>query len=131
MKSRARYPGLRQFILIFAIAAPVWTIFFIQQNLLLALVPLFVSHALLLYPTLYPHSQWWGPVIRSFATSEKEVWITIDDGPTPEHTGEILDPARSLMKRARLSSSSVIARKNFRTWSKRFAGADMKSQTTH
>ena len=54
MKSRARFPGLRQFILIFAIAAPVWTIFFIQQNLLLALVPLFVSHALLLYPTLYP-----------------------------------------------------------------------------
>ena len=54
-------------------------------------MPLFVSHALLLYPTLYPHSQWWGPVIRSFATSEKEVWMTIDDGPTPEHTGEILD----------------------------------------
>jgi peptidoglycan/xylan/chitin deacetylase (PgdA/CDA1 family) len=91
MKSRARFPGLRQLILILAVAAPIWTIVFIQQNLLLALVPLFVSHALLLYPTLYPHSQWWGPVIRSFATSEKEVWITIDDGPTPEHTEEILN----------------------------------------
>ena len=91
MKSRARYPGLRQGILLFAVAAPVWTIIFVQQDLLLALAPLFLSHALLLYPTLYPHSQWWGPVIRSFATSEKEVWITIDDGPTQEHTEEILN----------------------------------------
>ena len=62
----------------------------------MALVPLFISHLLILYPTLVPHSQWWGPVLRSFETSGKEVWITIDDGPTPEHTEKILGSARSL-----------------------------------
>ena len=71
MKSRARYPGLRQGILLFAVAAPIWTIIFIQQDLLLALVPLFLSHVLLLYPTLYPHSQWWGPVDSLFCHIRK------------------------------------------------------------
>jgi peptidoglycan/xylan/chitin deacetylase (PgdA/CDA1 family) len=74
-----------------AIIAPIWTIIFLQVDLLVALLPLFLSHVLLLYPTLNPHSQWWGPVLRSFETSGKEVWITIDDGPTAEHTGKILE----------------------------------------
>jgi peptidoglycan/xylan/chitin deacetylase (PgdA/CDA1 family) len=82
---------LRRGILLFALITPLWTIFFLQINWALALLPLFLSHLLILYPTLNPHSQWWGPVIRSFATSEKEAWITIDDGPTREHTEKILD----------------------------------------
>lgn len=45
---------------------------------------------LLLYPTLRPLSQWWGPVIRSFRTERDEVWLTIDDGPTQD-TVSILD----------------------------------------
>jgi peptidoglycan/xylan/chitin deacetylase (PgdA/CDA1 family) len=91
MKSRVKYRWLRNSILVFAVIAPMWTIIFFQLDLLLALVPLFVSHLLLLYPTLNPHSQWWGPVLRSFETSHKEVWVTIDDGPTREHTEKILD----------------------------------------
>jgi peptidoglycan/xylan/chitin deacetylase (PgdA/CDA1 family) len=91
MKSRARFPWLRKAVLLFALVAPLWAIFFLQINWAVALVPLLVSHMLILYPTLNPHSQWWGPVIRSFATSEKEVWITIDDGPTREHTEKILE----------------------------------------
>jgi len=41
-----------------------------------------LSHALVLWPTLRPNSQWLGPVITRFASSSKEVWLTIDDGPT-------------------------------------------------
>ncbi len=45
-----------------------------------------VSHALLLYATLTPNCAWWGPVRTEFRTREKEVWLTLDDGPTPAHT---------------------------------------------
>lgn len=51
---------------------------------------LFVSHMLILFPTLSPNVQWLGPVITRFATSKKEVWLTIDDGPTSD-TAAILD----------------------------------------
>ena len=49
-----------------------------------------LSHALLLYPTLRPNVQWLGPVITHFTTSRKEVWLTIDDGPT-EDTPALLE----------------------------------------
>ena len=91
MTENPRYHWLRISILAFAVITPIWTILFLQVDWVIALVPLFVSHLLVLYPTLVPHSQWWGPVLRSFETSGKEVWITIDDGPTPEHTEQILD----------------------------------------
>ena len=43
-----------------------------------------LSHALVLWPTLRPNSQWLGPVITRFESSSKEVWLTIDDGPTDD-----------------------------------------------
>ena len=49
-----------------------------------------LSHALLLYPTLRPNVQWLGPVVTRFDTPRKEVWFTIDDGPT-EDTPAVLD----------------------------------------
>lgn len=49
-----------------------------------------LSHALLLYPTLRPNVQWFGPVITHFATTRNELWLTIDDGPT-EDTPAVLD----------------------------------------
>ncbi len=49
-----------------------------------------LSHALLLYPTLRPNVQWLGPVITRFETSRKELWLTIDDGPSPD-TPAVLD----------------------------------------
>jgi peptidoglycan-N-acetylglucosamine deacetylase len=48
------------------------------------------SHALVLYPTLRPNAQWLGPVITHFATDQREVWLTIDDGPASD-TGALLD----------------------------------------
>jgi peptidoglycan/xylan/chitin deacetylase (PgdA/CDA1 family) len=82
---------IRSAILIFAAIAPIWTIFWFRSDWIVALIPLLVSHMLLLYPTLVPQSQWWGPVIRSFDTSQREVWITVDDGPTLEHTRKMLE----------------------------------------
>jgi peptidoglycan/xylan/chitin deacetylase (PgdA/CDA1 family) len=81
----------RRALLGFAFLAPVLALTLSRTNLVIALAPLFLSHVLLLYATLVPNCQWWGPVIRSFATSQPEVWITIDDGPSPDHTAKILD----------------------------------------
>ena len=80
----------RRALLGFAFAAPFLTLYLSRTNLLLALTPLFFSHLLLLSATLVPNCQWWGPVIRSFSTTQPEVWITIDDGPSPAHTPKIL-----------------------------------------
>lgn len=49
-----------------------------------------VSHALVLYPTMRPNVQWWGPVITRFDTPRREVWLTVDDGPTDD-TRAVLD----------------------------------------
>jgi peptidoglycan/xylan/chitin deacetylase (PgdA/CDA1 family) len=49
-----------------------------------------LAHALVLWPTLRPNSQWLGPVIVRFESSSKEVWLTIDDGPTAD-TPALLD----------------------------------------
>jgi peptidoglycan/xylan/chitin deacetylase (PgdA/CDA1 family) len=49
-----------------------------------------LSHALLLYPVLRPNVQWLGPVVTHFDTAEREVWLTIDDGPSATTTA-VLD----------------------------------------
>ena len=82
---------LRTLLLVFAGIAPLISIALLGQGVLIAVAPLFVSHMLLLYPTLVANSQWLGPVFTSFATNEREVWITIDDGPSPAHTRAMLD----------------------------------------
>lgn len=43
-----------------------------------------------LCPTLSRNCQWHGPVATRFITESKEVWLTIDDGPDPEDTPELL-----------------------------------------
>ena len=82
---------LRRALLGFAFLAPCLAFYLARTNLVVALAPIFLSHLLLLYPTLVANSQWWGPVIRSFETTEPEVWLTIDDGPSPAHTVAMLD----------------------------------------
>ena len=82
---------IRTALLVFAAIAPVMSLLLISHGTLVAIAPLFVSHMLLLYPTLVANSQWLGPVFRTFETTEREVWITIDDGPSPVHTRAMLD----------------------------------------
>ncbi len=90
---------LRRAILVFGVLAPIFAVLMIRHDVVIALTPLFLSHVALLYPTLNPHSQWWGPVIRSFATDKKEVWLTIDDGPSASTT-QMLDMLDRFQARA-------------------------------
>jgi peptidoglycan-N-acetylglucosamine deacetylase len=77
-------------ILGFAIAAPFGLIVLWPYSPVAAIGVLALSHALLLYPTLRPNVQWLGPVVTRFATDRKEIWLTIDDGPTTD-TPAVLD----------------------------------------
>jgi len=40
---------------------------------------------------LIPNTTWLMPVVREFATTRREVWLTIDDGPEPATTRRMLD----------------------------------------
>lgn len=82
---------IRRALLAFLVATPAWTVLLFRTNIFVALVPLFLSHLLFCYATFAPQCQWWGPIISSFHTSQREVWITIDDGPSPTHTPRILE----------------------------------------
>lgn len=85
---------MRRAILGFAVVAPIVTVALWTSSIPLAIGVLFASHMLVLYPTLRARSQWLGPVALTFAAREKEVWLTIDDGPDPRDTTEILDILR-------------------------------------
>jgi peptidoglycan/xylan/chitin deacetylase (PgdA/CDA1 family) len=50
-----------------------------------------LAAAAFLAPTLVPNCPWSGPVLRRLPTTEREIWLTIDDGPDPHDTPEILD----------------------------------------
>jgi len=79
---------MRALILSFAVVAtvviPLLLILLFPPWWLIAIAVLALSHALVLWPTLRPNSQWLGPVITRFESSSKEVWLTIDDGPTDD-----------------------------------------------
>ncbi len=66
------------------IAIAVWPFAPVEGVLLMAF-----SHTLLLVAVLRPNVQWLGPVITHFDPEGREVWLTIDDGPTDD-TPEIL-----------------------------------------
>jgi peptidoglycan/xylan/chitin deacetylase (PgdA/CDA1 family) len=91
---------IRAALLAFAFVAPVVSVALIGTNLWLAIAPLFASHMLLLYATLVPNCQWWGPVARRFETNAREVWITIDDGPSTAHTLKLLEILKRFDARA-------------------------------
>ena len=80
----------RRLILGFALLAVLFFCAMIAFRPWIALGVLFVSHFLILYPTLVANCQWWGPVVTHFETPRREVWLTIDDGPDPLHTPRIL-----------------------------------------
>jgi peptidoglycan/xylan/chitin deacetylase (PgdA/CDA1 family) len=77
--------------------------------------------ASLLIPTLTPNSPWFGPVLRRLPTDQREIWLTIDDGPDPHDTPEILEVLEHHRARA---SFFVIGRKVWRYPSNARAIAD-------
>jgi peptidoglycan/xylan/chitin deacetylase (PgdA/CDA1 family) len=54
------------------------------------LAVLAVLHLAVLWGTLAPHSRLFGPVMRKLRTSQRDVWLTIDDGPSDD-TPALLD----------------------------------------
>lgn len=81
---------MRHAILGFAAVAPLAAIALWGTSIPLAIGVVFLSHMLVLYPTLRARSQWLGPVVTTFETARPEVWLTIDDGPDERDTEEIL-----------------------------------------
>jgi peptidoglycan/xylan/chitin deacetylase (PgdA/CDA1 family) len=85
---------MRALILSFAVVAsivvPALLILLFPPWWLMAIAVIALSHALVLWPTLRPNSQWLGPVITRFESTSNEVWLTIDDGPTDD-TPALLD----------------------------------------
>jgi peptidoglycan/xylan/chitin deacetylase (PgdA/CDA1 family) len=76
---------MRRLILGFAAVAPLAAVALaIAHHWVIGVAIVVLSHALILYPTLVPNCQWLGPVITSFETDRKEVWLTIDDGPADD-----------------------------------------------
>jgi len=76
------------------------------------------THVLALYSTLRANSQIFGRVVRRFATTEREAWITIDDGPFPDDTAALLEvlarqgaPATFFLEGARVTSAPELARR--------------------
>lgn len=93
---------LRALLIGFAFVAPIISVALtiLGTHIIAALAPIFVSHLLLLYATLVPNCQWWGPAVTRFETAAREVWLTIDDGPSPAHTLAILDLLKQFNARA-------------------------------
>jgi peptidoglycan/xylan/chitin deacetylase (PgdA/CDA1 family) len=74
------------FALVASLVVPAFLLLAFPMGWLLftALGIMALSHALVLWPTLRPNSQWLGPVITCFESKANEVWLTIDDGPTDD-----------------------------------------------
>ena len=102
---------MRSAILLFAAVAPFLTVGLWPFSWPFAIGLLFASHMLVLYPTLRARSQWLGPVLTRFETSRPEVWLTIDDGPTPDSI-EILDILRRHDAKATFFVKGVLAARN-------------------
>ncbi len=77
-------------ILSFAALAPVALVLLWPHSPAAGIGVVWLSHMLVLYPTLRPNAQWLGPVVTRFATTRRELWLTIDDGPTGD-TRELLE----------------------------------------
>jgi peptidoglycan-N-acetylglucosamine deacetylase len=56
-----------------------------------ALVVFFAPDPWVLLQFILPSQQAFGPALTSFETSRNEVWLTIDDGPDPASTPQILE----------------------------------------
>jgi peptidoglycan-N-acetylglucosamine deacetylase len=77
--------------ILFIVSAPFLTfLLLLVSGRMWGLSILFASHMMLVAMTLVPTLQGFGPVVTKFSTDGKSVWLTIDDGPDPETTPQIL-----------------------------------------
>ncbi len=81
----------RQFVVVYLLAAPPGALLLIPWVPHQVIGALFILHGLLVVPTFIPNGGWFAPVIRRFQTRNKEVFLTLDDGPDPEWTPRVLE----------------------------------------
>ena len=77
-------------IICFVAGHPAALLFWMGGHPLAAFAVLTVANLAVWIPTVIPNRQWFGHTVTSFATPREEVWLTIDDGPDRDDTGEIL-----------------------------------------
>jgi peptidoglycan/xylan/chitin deacetylase (PgdA/CDA1 family) len=83
---------VRWFLIVWnVVAIPAWVWLWQAGHFWTGAGFVFSGHAAALLATLYPYCDWWGPQRGDFATQNREVWLTIDDGPDPVDTPMILD----------------------------------------
>jgi peptidoglycan/xylan/chitin deacetylase (PgdA/CDA1 family) len=71
------------------LTTPVLLVLNWQHKLIFISVEL-VTKFLIFYPAVRANCRWFGPVVTRFRTHQKAVWLTIDDGPHPDDTPELL-----------------------------------------
>jgi peptidoglycan/xylan/chitin deacetylase (PgdA/CDA1 family) len=87
-----RFPLVRFLILSLNLVAPfAFAALWYLGHFWTGLAVLFAAHMLALFATLMPNCGWWGAVMSRFPTGEKEIWLTIDDGPDLGDSDGILD----------------------------------------
>jgi peptidoglycan-N-acetylglucosamine deacetylase len=74
----------------FILLAPFLTLTILAAGYIWGLWILFVSHVLLVAVTVIPSLQGFGPVATKYCTKAKTAWLTIDDGPDPDTTPQVL-----------------------------------------
>ena len=74
----------------FIVVAPFLTATVLASGSLSGLWILFTAHLLLVVCTFVPSLQEFGPVVTKYSTPERTVWLTIDDGPDPRTTPQVL-----------------------------------------
>ncbi|HSY53652.1 MAG TPA: polysaccharide deacetylase family protein [Opitutaceae bacterium] len=73
-----------------ALAAFITALALVHVSLLAAVAVLVVPHTLFFFATLCPNTGLCVPLTTAFATREREVWLTFDDGPDPQETPRVL-----------------------------------------
>jgi peptidoglycan/xylan/chitin deacetylase (PgdA/CDA1 family) len=102
---------MRNLIVGSAWLSPIALIILWQRAPMLGLAIMALSHAAWLYATLRANVQWLGPVITRFETNAREVWLTIDDGPTSD-TPAILELLQTSRVVATFFVKGALAAKN-------------------
>lgn len=78
-------------VLIFAVGLTTPVLVVLNWDHKLFFIPLeLATKFLIVYPAIRANCRWFGPVVTRFRTQQKAVWLTIDDGPHPEDTPELL-----------------------------------------
>jgi len=91
------------------------------------------ASAVLLAPTLIRNCSWNGQVTTRFSTKQKEIWLTIDDGPDPNDTPQLLE----LLKRHGVRATFFVIGRNVAKWPQlardiKLAGHDLQNHSnTH